>query len=487
MKENKNEEYISFSSVSHIILRRWKVIAAVFLVTFLISFPFISIRSFQKAKSEKPVFTAETKIMIGPVALEAVSKEGQVIRRFYSYGSEIAILESNIVAIQAAGILKDMGYKEPQKQLISEIRSSLEISSPGGKQGPSRGRGGNIVVISATLSSPQKAYDMVRAIADGYLKQKKQDENKFFKDTYETFTRQLEDAKTNLHVAENKLTDFVMTNEEIAEIAKNYGIGAPGRGGTLSEDVGISEKYLKIKSEISSLEDLMEGIRTIARSDAIAALSAIAKRNDTLADLNLRKILSEREEDLERLLLVNEDAHPAVIQARSELRSIQNKIKEEIESALNSLRADLDTLKAQDEGLAKLIESDVHKKIVAYNLLKRDIKVKSNIYNKLAEELQQVNLGEKLKRYSELRVLEPAQVPTKPSNPTSADLSQSVLLSLFISFACSIAAVYGLEMFDTSIKDVEQLEKLIDIPVLVSIPLHRKDHKEKRAHSTKGS
>lgn len=473
MVELPEEERISFTEWFRIIFKKWKIILTIFLLVFFVSLFFNLYTSHVKAKKQIPVYTASAKIIIGPEALEAPGKGGEMIRRVYSYSNELSLLESDIVARQAAAVLKEKyGYEIPEEGLIREVRKSLKVSPPPEKMGQRRE---NIVDISATSTISRRAHDIVNAVLEGYQRQKKEDEDKFFRDTYRTFTLQLNAAHKNLSEAEKALNDFIMVNEDIAEVIKTYGLSKEdSKKGVLTEDSGISGKYLKVKSEISSTEDFINNIERLVKKDKLQAFALIAKRYDQFVDLNLKKALQAKEEELRGLLLINEDVHPEVIRAKGEMASIENKIDNEIENAIESVRLDLNTLKAQEKELSRLIEADVHNKIIEYNTLRRDIMVKNDIYNKFAEDLQRLNIGDKLKRYSEIRVLEPAEIPTAPSNPAKANLGQIVLFSLSIATFTSIGSVYIMEMLDTSIRDVEQLERLINMPVLVMIPWHRK-------------
>lgn len=485
MAEIQEEERLSFSEWSRILFKKWKIILSVFLLVFIISFSFGFYNYRQKIKLFIPLYKATTKIMIGPVSLEVRNEEGKVIKRVYSYASEFSLLESHIIARQAARILREKyGYEEPEEKLINEIRLRLDVESPDrAKQNLVYDK--NAVSISAVSRQPKRAFDMVRAIVEGYIKQKEEEEAKFFTDTYNTFSKQLNSARESLHKAEEGLTAFIIENEEVANLMRNYQIFAGGhRREFAGDEYGINEQYLKIKSAISSTEDFIESIKGLAKEDKLQALVLIAKKYDAFADLNLKKTLQLKEEELNNLLLINEEAHPEVIRARGELITIEKKIDAEIENAIKSMETDLYAFKSEEKQLSLLVEADAHKNVITYKTLKRDIEQKRGIYNRLAEQLQSIDLGEKLKRYSEIRVLEPAELPKKPSNSLDLNLAQILLFSLSAGVFSAAASVYIMEMLDTSIRDVEQLEKVIEAPALVMIPWYR-EHKLKTDHQGK--
>jgi capsular polysaccharide biosynthesis protein len=66
-------------------------------------------------------------------------------------------------------------------------------------------------------------------------------------------------------------------------------------------------------------------------------------------------------------------------------------------------------------------------------------------------------------------IIDPAKVPWKPFQP---DVSRIILMSLVLGLGLGLGLSYLMEIMDTSFKDPEDLEKAIQLPVLVSIPFH---------------
>jgi uncharacterized protein involved in exopolysaccharide biosynthesis len=334
------------------------------------------------------------------------------------------------------------------------------------------------LIVSATSVDPRMAFDIVNAVIEGYIRQKKDDVEQFFVETYKTLSQQLDIARRNLHRTESSLVDFTLKNEDILKAIKTYGSKEKERG-VLSDDLGINEQYIKLKSDITATQDFINSVKETAKADRIVALTMIEKVQSNLVDLNLKKLLLEKQEELNRLLIVNEQAHPEVIRAQAEVKSIEYKIDAEIANSVKSMELDLEALRLQEKELAALVQPEVQKKIIAYGILKRDLEVKQKIYHKLAEDLQQLNIGEKLKRYSETKVLETAKLPNNPSAYAKQELMKVITISIVVGLFISIGIISIPEMLDMSIKNVGQLEQIIELPVLATIPKHKKMQKPK--------
>ena len=97
----------------------------------------------------------------------------------------------------------------------------------------------------------------------------------------------------------------------------------------------------------------------------------------------------------------------------------------------------------------------------------------ATIANVIAEEAP-----EEFKRVTNasfVSVLDPAKVPNSPSSPNT---KKNVLLGMLIAFILSAVLCLVIDLTDTSIKDIETLEKNFDYPVLGNIPAWDMDEEQ---------
>lgn len=72
-----------------------------------------------------------------------------------------------------------------------------------------------------------------------------------------------------------------------------------------------------------------------------------------------------------------------------------------------------------------------------------------------------------------ISVIDPAVTPTRPSGP---NLMRNVLMAGLVGLVISVVFILLLEMTNTRIRNVDDVEKLLDLPVLGQIP--REDNGE---------
>jgi uncharacterized protein involved in exopolysaccharide biosynthesis len=107
--------------------------------------------------------------------------------------------------------------------------------------------------------------------------------------------------------------------------------------------------------------------------------------------------------------------------------------------------------------------------------LARNIEINKEKYLKYREKFQQASISEKLDtdRISNVSVVQPPTVGSKPIKPRKTiNIGLGLLLGLFGGLALGFAWDY----FDDSIKNREDVENLLEMPVLVSVS--RKEFKQ---------
>lgn len=84
---------------------------------------------------------------------------------------------------------------------------------------------------------------------------------------------------------------------------------------------------------------------------------------------------------------------------------------------------------------------------------------------------------EKRQKGEQFRILDSAYLPRTPYKP---DLFKIVLIGLIVGVSSGGGAVYLLEMLDVSFKKAEEVELVLHLPVLASIPNVNDLEKQKR-------
>jgi capsular polysaccharide biosynthesis protein len=96
----------------------------------------------------------------------------------------------------------------------------------------------------------------------------------------------------------------------------------------------------------------------------------------------------------------------------------------------------------------------------------KDAQQSMSLANQLAKSLKEVSV--QIKKSDNVQILDPAQLPTSPDNPKPL---LNMAIAFFLGLMVSVGIVFLLEYLDNTIKTPDDIEKLLGIPVIGTIPL----------------
>jgi succinoglycan biosynthesis transport protein ExoP len=230
----------------------------------------------------------------------------------------------------------------------------------------------------------------------------------------------------------------------------------------------------------SNLESLNQALMQ-ARADRIAAESRLGAGSgsanaDALGSASLGSLRAKRAElvaDRERLLVQFEPAYPAVVAVQRGIDTVDKAIAQEnsrygsaqkskyVESRQREQLLDAQVSALKGEYLVQQQDT------VQYNILQRDVDTNRQLYDALLQRYKDVGVVGTV-AVNNVAVVDAAKTPTEPSAPSlPRNLAIALIASLFV---CGLV-VFVLEQIDEVIRDPAQIEPLLHLPLLGSVPL----------------
>ena len=105
-------------------------------------------------------------------------------------------------------------------------------------------------------------------------------------------------------------------------------------------------------------------------------------------------------------------------------------------------------------------------RMVQYNILKRDAEANKQLYDGLQQKLKEAGISAGL-RSSNIRVVDPALVPTSPSKPQK---SRNISLAILVGLVGGIGLALLREYLDNTVKNPDDIENLARLPSLAVVP-----------------
>ena len=271
-----------------------------------------------------------------------------------------------------------------------------------------------------------------------------------------------EQLETNLRILE-RIQQQIITNQENLRESKNRKLliqqqiaEARELKKRLSKSIKTEKNndepttLSKMMSQLSSLEAryTQKHPNVIRMKEKIAELEAMemeAKENVESEEIKDITNTSETEkkllEQLREMGIQIKNLKDEVVQLRSQMKVYQTRVENtpKREQELMSLKRDYDNIRE------------------TYNSL---------LGRKLEAELA-VNM-EKKQKGEQFRILDPAKPPERPFKP---DINRIFLMSIGLGLALGFGLAYFRETLDTSFRAPNEVENILQIPVLASIPL----------------
>jgi capsular exopolysaccharide synthesis family protein len=148
-----------------------------------------------------------------------------------------------------------------------------------------------------------------------------------------------------------------------------------------------------------------------------------------------------------------------------------SEIQRNLEEAA-SLEIEIHTYDAQEKALGKVLNGynnilkSVPEKELELGRLIRDKNVADNIYTMLLKQREEAKITA-AEKSGNIRIIDPARIPKYPIKPRKM---LNLIISFIVGGSIGVGLSFLIESLDKSIKTIEEVENIIDIPVLSTIP-----------------
>jgi succinoglycan biosynthesis transport protein ExoP len=168
---------------------------------------------------------------------------------------------------------------------------------------------------------------------------------------------------------------------------------------------------------------------------------------------------------------------------------LDDQIARESKGIILQLESDYREAKQREELIRQALEvqkaetNNMAEKMVQYNILKRESEADKSLYEGLLTKLKEAGISEGLKS-SNLRVVDPAMIPSYPARPAKA---RNIALAFLVGLVGGIGLALLREYLDNTVKTPDDIETLTRLPSLAVVPAFGDGSKRKRRMGFFGS
>jgi succinoglycan biosynthesis transport protein ExoP len=180
---------------------------------------------------------------------------------------------------------------------------------------------------------------------------------------------------------------------------------------------------------------------------------------------------------------------PKVQRLQAQMKEVDDQIARESRGIILQLESDYREAKQREELIRQALEvqkaetNNMAEKMVQYNILKRESEADKSLYEGLLTKLKEAGISEGLKS-SNLRVVDPAMIPSYPARPAKA---RNIALAFLVGLVGGIGLALLREYLDNTVKTPDDIETLTRLPSLAVVPAFGDGSKRKRRMGFFGS
>jgi capsular exopolysaccharide synthesis family protein len=314
-----------------------------------------------------------------------------------------------------------------------------------------------LIEVRFAAQNPQLAAQVVNSHLQNYIEQN-------FRSKYDATTQasnwlssELEELRIKVEKSEDARLAYERENQ-IWQIDEKQDITTQKLG-------DLSKAATEAQTDVAQKEALYR----MAISGNVDALPA-ALNNSVVQDLLRRK--SQLDEDYAEAINQYGPNFPKVLRLAEKQKEVDADLANARKTLVESVEVDYNTARGHQALLQEALDkqkadaNDLAEKLVQYHILQHDADSNKQLYDGLLQKLKEAGITAGL-RSSNIRVVDPALVPTAPSRPQKA---KNILLALIVGLVGGIGLAIFREYLDNTVKSPTDIESLTGLPSLAVVP-----------------
>jgi succinoglycan biosynthesis transport protein ExoP len=382
-------------------------------------------------ETQSKILTSET------LALQTIRSSGLASRPEFGGGSAI----SDAIA---AGSLKNQ-------------RRPPEIGAFLGSLGVKRVPNSRLMEVSFESTDPQLAAQILNAHLDNFIEQN-------YKSKYDATmeaSRWLEGELSELRIRMKQSEDARIAYEKQNQIW------------TLDDKSNITTQRLSdLNKELTDAESDALKKRALYEYATSGDMDAVPQLRDSAVIQEMQRHRSDLQVQYTEAVNQYGPNFPKVLRLQAQIKELDDQITRERKGIIVQLRSDYDEAKARMELLSQRLDQQkaetnaMSEKLVQYNILKREADANKSLYEGLQTKLKEAGISVGLKS-SNIRVVDPAMVPSTPARPAKA---RNIALAFLVGLVGGVGLALLREYLDNTVKTPDDVETLARLPSLAVVP-----------------
>jgi polysaccharide biosynthesis transport protein len=438
--------------------RRWVLFS-----TFILVVLSVTIGAYRKS-APTPEYQAMTTLVVKPDRPALVNIRGNqpFYQQYFDEGvdqrTQLQILTSRVIIeqlVNALGLLPSDTSSAEEEKVIERIRQAINVEQVPGTY---------LVKIFARQRTPEQAIKLTNTMAEVYIDYNLQAKLSSARKTLAWLNEQIVDLRSKVQEAYSALTQYQNRNQ-ILSLEMSPEVQAQ----KLAE---LNDAYALARQERIEAETRLNELRKWRRQTGATGSQVMLSIEDPVVE-RLREELMEAEIELGKLAQSYKEKHPKIQQAELKVQTIRQNLEQAVDTLFQKLETNLSVIREKEKTLAASVAEfkseaiEMNNKRLEYSKLKSEVNSTEELYNLLFRQLKETSITGDLER-NNIRILEPARTAKNITEPLRRE--QIVGVGVIVGLLLGVGLAFLFEYFDKTIKNPEDVETYLGVPVLGTIP-----------------
>jgi len=344
-------------------------------------------------------------------------------------------------------------------KLAAEIRTGIEVEAV---------MNSRIIAVSYLSPNPEFSALVANAVAKAYLEETLDMKAEATRRSLAWMTKKADEERLKLQDSEKRIQEFMRANNLVT--LENKVALLPQQlsevGTELIRTQAKREEMAALYSKVSSLGRNLQAAETIP---AIASDPVLR---------TLRSQILEAEQNVMVLSGKYGKKHPAMLKAVADLEVLKEKKAQEIRRIIASIRNEYELIQSTENSLRSQLQRNkteaqrVNENFIQYQALNRELETNRQLYDALLVKIKEQSIAEDNQPMVNFWIVEEARTPISPAEPRKVI---NALLGLVVGLFGGVGLAFFVEYLDNTIKDPEEAETILGIPVLGTLALRTEE------------
>jgi uncharacterized protein involved in exopolysaccharide biosynthesis len=242
---------------------------------------------------------------------------------------------------------------------------------------------------------------------------------------------------------------------------------------TQAKLIDFNRAYLEAQGQRMSSESKLRELTRISK-DPAGSETIFIVANDPLIQ-KLKTEASDLQIERSKLAQISRAKHPDLMQLDAQIREVNQRLQAEIQKLLRAVETEYKVAKAREATLLTNV-NELRREARLLNereaqalTLQRDKDSVEELQATVLKRLKETTLTSALDT-SNIRVVEPATVPTFPIRPQKRLIW---ILSAIFGLALGVGVTFLAESLDRRVRSPEDIERVLGVPILGVVPVFR--------------